>query len=101
MKEQQRNNNVTWKDKLRSKYVWQKKRKFIRQRDNECCVICKSTYQLNVHHIVPMEKNRKIWLDDNNLITLCKFCHEKAERGEIPAATLKEKIPPGVDTLII
>ncbi len=62
---------------------WKMKRKVILERDNNKCVICKSTKSLNVHHrqyhyskILKNFKNP--WeYDDCLLITLCDICHKK------------------------
>ena len=39
---------------------------------------------LEVHHIVPLEEDESLAYDWANLITLCRYHHELAERGEIP-----------------
>jgi len=53
-------------------------KEFIRKRDNFMCVECNLTekklkYRLSVHHIDYDKKN----CDPNNLISLCKSCHQK------------------------
>ena len=57
---------------------WQKKRLLIMERDDYTCKSCgdnKNT--LNVHHLA-YHKNSKIWEYENDeLITLCKNCHEE------------------------
>jgi 5-methylcytosine-specific restriction endonuclease McrA len=56
---------------------WQKKRLEILNRDNFTCRCCGDNENtLNVHHIV-YPKSRFPWdTDNNNLITLCDYCHE-------------------------
>ena len=81
-------------DKFRSSYVWQKKRKRIKERDGYLCQVCLArgeiTYAgIEVHHIEPLNKRFDLRLDDANLISLCEADHERAERGEISAAELK------------
>lgn len=51
---------------------------------------------LSVHHIVPLSEDYERRLDAGNLITLCRFCHAKAEHGGILRARLFElaSIPP-------
>jgi len=47
---------------------------------------------LEVHHI---ERIADAWdkrLEDNNLISLCRYHHELAEKGTIPAKELKNII---------
>ena len=43
----------------------------IKKRDNYSCVMCNSKNKLEVHHIDYNKKNN----EENNLITLCKKCH--------------------------
>ena len=58
-------------------------REYVLWRDNHICQYCKGKSKdkvLNVHHI----ESRKIGGNaPNNLITLCKTCHEKYHKGEI------------------
>lgn len=58
---------------------WQKKRLQIMDRDNFCCISCKSKDKtLNVHHAVPYRKETKIWEYENDeLKTLCEDCHKE------------------------
>lgn len=75
------------------------KSKSIRERDKHLCQICligkydtnyRYTYeQLEVHHIVSIEDYSKR-LDSMNLITLCKYHHKMAEKGEIKKEELLE-----------
>ncbi len=46
--------------------------------------------KLSVHHIVPLAEDFNRRLDDGNLITLCGFHHEQAERGVISRELLLE-----------
>lgn len=95
-------------DLFRWSYDWKLKREYIMRRDKYLCVAClnglKGTVRklnnedLSVHHIQPLKTNWDLRLDDENLITLCRFHHEMAENGTISAETLKEillKHPPG------
>ena len=96
-----RNNykDVTEEDKFRSTYVWQKKRENIKQRDNYLCQVCirklyntlkQYNYEdIQVHHIVPLKEDYELRLEDDNLISLCKYHHELAEKGEIPREILR------------
>ena len=74
------------KDKRRKFYksrAWLKKRKEIVERDNNECQLCKSkgyatvgqNNYLDVHHMVHLEDSWERRLDDDNLITLCRPCH--------------------------
>lgn len=86
---------------LRNTYRWRKKREDIRQRDNYLCQVCirgdyfnpEGRYKvkdIQVHHITPYKKNIELFYDDDNLICLCKFHHEKAEVGNISKGYLKD-----------
>ncbi|MGN1416254.1 MAG: HNH endonuclease [Oscillospiraceae bacterium] len=44
---------------------------------------------LSVHHITPIASDYSKRLDDDNLITLCSYHHEAAEKGEISAEHLR------------
>ena len=87
-------------DKFRNTRIWREKRSQIQRRDLYMCRYCfcverkittsDTTSDLSVHHIIPIEKNYDIRLDDNNLITLCRYHHEQAEKGLIKADTLRE-----------
>ena len=48
---------------------------------------------LQVHHIVPIEKDKDRKLDSNNLITLCSYHHKQAEMNKI----LKEELSNLID----
>ena len=59
-------------------------REYVLDRDKHTCQCCKGKSKdtiLNVHHI----ESRKTGGDaPNNLITLCKTCHNKLHNGELP-----------------
>lgn len=80
--------------KFRNKIVWQKKREYIRVRDEGMCVYCRRVEQVmttgvEVHHITPMKEGRELWLDNDNLITLCIKHHKLAEYNKISRDTLR------------
>ncbi|MCL2225657.1 MAG: HNH endonuclease [Defluviitaleaceae bacterium] len=84
-------------DKFRNTKAWQRKREHIRQRDLYLCQMCRANGRyksdgLEVHHITPLVEDFEQRLDDENLITLCGNCHEKAERGEITREHLRGMI---------
>lgn len=62
---------------------WKAKRAEIMSRDQDRCVICRSTENLQVHHrqyqFVKSESAFKVpWDYDNHLlITVCKSCHQR------------------------
>lgn len=81
-------------DKFRNTQIWRRKSAAILDRDYHCCRVCYAageicTSDLSVHHITPLVEDFDRRLDDNNLITLCRYHHEQAERGTIKAADLK------------
>lgn len=93
----QKNTKAT---KFRKTYKWTEKSKYIKQRDNHLCQVClldkyntsyRYTYKdLEVHHIVPIEEDYNKRLDSDNLITLCRYHHEMAEKGDISREELQK-----------
>ena len=65
--------------------TWRTLRQQILKRDRYQCQICGSNYKLAVDHIQPHRDNLDLFLDPNNLITLCKVCHDNKTRQEINA----------------
>lgn len=89
----------TYIDKFRASGAWRKKREAIKERDLYLCQSCLhklvdigqrqyNSDKLQVHHIVPIADAWDKRLSDENLITLCPFCHSLAEHGDIPAEML-------------
>lgn len=84
---------ITEKDRFRSSAEWQKKRKEIQQRDHYLCQVClRGLYGTvkrykydgtSVHHIIPLEEDFGKRMEDENLITLCQYHHELAEKNTI------------------
>lgn len=85
-------------DRFRNTKRWQRKREEIRTRDLNICRCCFFrhhriiTSSLSVHHIVPLKERFDLRLDDSNLITLCRNCHEEAESGLISTNELRSYI---------
>ena len=83
-------------DRFRRSMSWQRKREEIRARDLNLCRYCFlvrhriTTAGLSVHHIISLNTDYSKRLQSRNLITLCRECHELAERGRIPAETLRK-----------
>lgn len=87
---------------FRNSQSWQNKRKKIRKRDNYLCQVCirnlynterKYNYEnLQVHHAVPLNADKTLKLDDNNLITLCEYHHYLCDRGVIPYIEIRKII---------
>ena len=70
--------------------------------DNYLCQICirelygtKRKYNhenLQVHHAIPINSNKDLKLDENNLITLCSMHHSMCDKGQIPYEEVKKII---------
>ena len=80
-------------DRFRNRKVWRRKADSVLERDRYCCRMCLkagvvNNRELSVHHIIPLVSDFGRRLDDSNLITLCRFHHEQAERGRIYAKEL-------------
>ena len=84
-------------EKFRGGKLWKAKRKEILERDKGLCVVCRlglcgEPADLvpadSVHHITPLTDDFDARLDNDNLISLCAYHHEQAERGEISAEEL-------------
>jgi 5-methylcytosine-specific restriction endonuclease McrA len=87
---------ATEEQKLRNKSSWHKKSAYIRGLSYNLCAICReegdySYKPLEVHHIKPLrEVGAGGLLEDDNLIALCVYHHQKADRGDIPRDKLLE-----------
>ena len=67
--------------RFRSSRTWERKRAKILERDLHLCRLCLhngyvNNKQLEVHHIISLRANFELRLEDSNLITLCRDCHE-------------------------
>lgn len=96
---------VTKYDRFRWSNEWKNKREEIRKRDLNLCVLCrlnlytldnKISYvsEVDVHHITPLVEDFSLRLENDNLICLCNYHHEQAEKGEIPRQVLRENTRP-------
>lgn len=60
---------------------WEKKREVILRRDDYKCIECarrnKTTSATMVHHVNPADCYPELFLENNNLISLCDSCHNK------------------------
>ena len=55
--------------------LWQMKRAYCLNRDENMCQFCMSRGQLHVHHVIPRHISGNDSLE--NLVTLCQPCHKK------------------------
>ena len=87
-------------DRFRGSGLWKAKRTEILERDKGLCVACRLGLAGDedlvpadsVHHIVPLAEDFELRLENDNLISLCAYHHELAERGEIAAEELRRAI---------
>lgn len=76
---------------FRGSSAWKSKRLEIRERDLHICRVCydkKGIYNssgIQIHHISSLANDYSRRLDNDNLISLCTYHHELAERGELSA----------------
>lgn len=85
--------------KFRSSSEWQQCRTDVLDRDKHLCRLCLAEehyitvgQRLDVHHIEPLHHAWKKRTDMNNLITLCKAHHHRADHGEYDKEYLKKII---------
>ncbi|WP_380675530.1 HNH endonuclease [Salinigranum sp. GCM10025319] len=55
--------------------------KYVRDRDRNQCVRCRSEHNLVVHHVTPVTSGGEA--EEANLITLCNECHSDAHKGAL------------------
>lgn len=84
-KKQQITEKVKEADKYTKTAKWQSLRKEIIIRDKGCCVLCfkrgRIEYRkLQVHHIVKRVDDITLAYERDNLVTLCRTCHEEVEK---------------------
>lgn len=89
-------------EQFRNSQAWKNKAKEIKERDGYMCVACLNglegtiikynSINLSVHHIVPINSDFDKRFNNNNLITLCRYHHEQAEKGLIKPDTLRKMV---------
>lgn len=57
------------------------RRRYLQMHDH--CDKCGSREKLQVHHIIPVRLAPSLFLEINNLMTLCESCHRVVTSGEI------------------
>lgn len=85
---------------FRNTKEWRRKRGEIRERDRQMCQACirnlPGTLRMfhsentSVHHIRPLSEYWRGRLDNKNLLLLCDYHHQQAEKGALPRAVLLE-----------
>ena len=87
-------------DRFRKSKRWTNKSIEVRQRDRYLCRVCEANLyntvqqfnfnEVEVHHIEKLSDNFDKRLDNDNLITLCRYHHKMADDGKIPKEVLYE-----------
>ena len=75
-------------DKLRSTTRWTNKSKEVREASNYLCSVCldEGIYNydnVEVHHIEKLQDRPDLFLENENLICLCKQHHKEADEGKL------------------
>jgi len=68
---------------------WKDKREERLQIDNYRCVICKSKYNLQIHHLTYERIKEENILTD--LITLCGKCHQERHKDKVEKKEIRKK----------
>lgn len=92
-------------DKFRRTFAWTDMSIRVRERDFYMCLCCADgigksdgtvkqieTDNISVHHIVPIEEDYELRLDETNLISVCSNHHEMCERQEISREKQRELV---------
>ena len=86
-------NKPAWVRRFYNSMAWRRKRAYILRRDKHMCQHCKAkgkvTVANEVHHVKELEDYPELALEDENLISLCRPCHEKTKQ-------FGKKMPDGV-----
>jgi len=75
--------------------AWRHVRRLALQRDHYLCQMCLSNKRIrrarDVHHVQPLELRPDLALELSNLMSLCRYCHERTkQRGKA------SRVPEGV-----
>lgn len=89
----------TYAEKLKDQR-WEDKRIHILRLDNNCCKLCGSHENLHVHHILYEEDTDPWDYDENYLITVCEFCHNRIHSQLQQNSHLKERLRTIEDDLV-
>ena len=72
--------------RLRLDKLWIEAKNKVLIRDGYKCVKCSTEFDtwiclpLHVHHIIPASEEMALYLDEDNLITLCERCHDEIHK---------------------
>lgn len=74
---------------------WGRQKRKAKKRDEHSCQVCSyksgGSKYLDVHHIIPIKHFDGDWQTANeltNLISLCRPCHTRVEKGRIPCPAI-------------
>lgn len=90
-------NNPQWIDGNKERYRgenWYRSRRTVIKRDDGKCRLCGSSFTICVHHITPI-REYQVPEDANNLenlVCLCKSCHQKTEPRQGKINMLNERL---------
>ena len=62
-------------------------RKRVRERDHDRCIFCRSTYNLQLAHIIPRSRGGRGV--EKNLVTACAVCHHNMDFTQARRVMLK------------
>lgn len=96
VKQRERTDRQTNAMRYRNTQRWRRVAAEVKTRDRYICRWCLhlgewhgTRVPVEAHHIVAIEDNYELRDDLDNLITLCRYHHEQAERGAIDADDLR------------
>ena len=89
----------SYEDKLKDQR-WEDKRIHILKRDGNHCKLCGSYENLHVHHILYEEDTDPWDYDENYLITVCEFCHNRIHSQMQQNSHLRERMRTIEDDLV-
>jgi len=58
------------------KYAWKLCSEYIRMK-HPVCQICNRAESDDAHHVIPRKKSNYLYFSENNLIAVCRSCHNK------------------------
>lgn len=86
-KNKEKRKNVSVAEKTLKTSIWKATRRKVILRDGGACVLCRKRHyaeyrNLQVHHIFKRVDRIDLAYDMNNLVSVCKRCHEELEKLE-------------------
>lgn len=91
-----RNRTDVKEQKFYQSRAWKVTRQAVAQRDNFLCLVCLENKEIRnfhtVHHIEELKENWDKRLDEGNLISVCKKCHENLHNEYDKGAKEKKKM---------